>query len=99
MNDRHEVVLAVLEGTSDAERTLLVHRQLDGCSLIELRQQSWGEGVGWFTQSSVQLEPQQVSQLRLALGVPQARIPVAVAGRTSFRESGFVPRLVHADSA
>lgn len=95
MKDRQGVVLAVLEGTLESERTLLVHRQPEnGGSIIELRQQSWGEGIGWFTQSSVQLEPRQVSQLRLALGAPKA-IPL----RPPVSRGAFVPRLVTADSA
>lgn len=97
MNHRQEVVLAVLEGTLPRERTLLVHRHVaDGNSLIELRQQSWGDGVGWFTQSSVQLEPDQVAQLRSALGTPKAMPP---RERPAGIERSFVPRLVTADSA
>ena len=95
MKDRQDVVLAVLEGTLESERTLLVHRETaNGGSIVELRQQSWGDGVGWFTQSSVQLEPEQVSQLRLALGAPKA-----IALRASVSRGAFVPRLVTADSA
>lgn len=97
MKDRQEVVLAVLEGTLARERTLLVHCHVaDGISLIELRQQSWGDGVGWFTQSSVQLEPDQVAQLRSALGTPKAMPP---RQRPTGTQGSFVPRLVTADSA
>ena len=35
---------------------------------MELRQQSFSAGLGWFTQSTVQLEPGQVAALRNALG-------------------------------
>lgn len=44
-------------------------------SHLELRQQSWGEGIGWFTQSSVQLEPGQVADLRGVLGSTAAPLP------------------------
>jgi len=97
MKDCQDVVLAVLEGSLESERALLVHcRVKTGSSLIELRQQSWGDGVGWFTQSSVQLEPDQVSQLRLALGAPKAK---STRERIVSNNGHFVPRLVTADSA
>lgn len=97
MKDCGEVVLAVLEAALETERALLVHRRLaDGSSWMELRQQSWGDGVGWFTQSSVKLERGQVSQLRSALG-PAKGVPPK--SRAAGANRGFVPRLVTADSA
>ena len=64
-----EVLLASIPGASDEERLLVVHtRGAGGQSVILLRQQTWGEGVGWFDQSSVSIEPEQLGQLRLALG-------------------------------
>lgn len=47
---------------------LVVHSHFADQSRIELRQQTWGEGIGWFTQNTMRLEPQQVAQLRTALG-------------------------------
>ncbi len=71
-------------------------------SYVEIRQQSWGEGLGWFTQNSVQLEPHQVAGMRQALGLggafAQVRVsPFAASGPK--RPNGFTPRVVHADSA
>ena len=69
MSDKNEVTLATIDGTTDFERVLVVLAQFPANgSRIELRQQSWGEGVGWFTQSSVQVDPSQVRQLCTALG-------------------------------
>ena len=47
---------------SETERLLLVlvHSAEHG-SRMELRQQSFSKGIGWFTQSTVQLEPSQVA--------------------------------------
>jgi hypothetical protein len=100
--ERNEVVLAVLEHPDAKERTLLVLKR--GCSatdpdaavkesqtVVELRQQSYGPGVGWFTQSSVTLLPSQVAQLRAVLGtVPQGsgsnrRILSTTLGKTNPR--------------
>ena len=102
-----ETVLSTLLGTTDRDR-LLVVLCLDTASgsRIELRQQSFGEGVGWFTQSSVALEPHQVAELRGVLGTggnvaggsarPSGHLPSAYS---RISRGGFSPRVVHADSA
>jgi hypothetical protein len=111
MNDR-ETVLAELPGTSETERVLLVHK-LDAAtqqSQLELRQQSWAPRIGWFTQSSVFLTPDQVGSLRLALGTGAARSNRP--GRTTMPApsarpidpqphptSSFIPRIVRAETA
>jgi hypothetical protein len=69
MKDWKETVYSVIEGDLPDERLLLVLVQRPGGrSSIELRQQSWSEGVQWYTQSSICLDPQQVAGLRSALG-------------------------------
>ena len=73
MTKAQEVILAEIPGSCDSERLLVVHRHGqnrhgEGYTRIELRQQTWGEGIGWFTQNTMPLEPQQVGQLRGALG-------------------------------
>lgn len=79
---------------------LVVLVTADNGSVLELRQQSFGEGIGWFTQSSVQLEPGQVAELRNTLGVgskaPRAPLPAAFSRMTA---ANWQPRVVHADSA
>ena len=80
---------------------VLVLVTLAGESLIELRQQSWGEGVGWFTQTSVQLEPSQVAALRQSLGQSVGRCE-SFASRTApanVASRAFTPRLFSAESA
>lgn len=68
---------------------------------MELRQQSFAESVGWFTQSTVVLEPDQVAQLRTALGMTAAsrgrtQLPREMSRMTT---PAWQPRVVHADSA
>jgi hypothetical protein len=97
-----ETVLATLPGAADCERVLVVMVQTADGSHVEIRQQSWGEGFGWFTQNSVHLEPHQVAGMRQALGLGgafgQVRVsPFAASGPA--RSGGFTPRIVHADSA
>lgn len=95
-----ETILATLPGSHEGERLLVVLLATDCANRLELRQQSFGEGIGWFTQSSVQLEPSQVALLRSVLGTgnqsPRPSLP------TSFSRvapAAWQPRLVQADSA
>src|SRR5437868_13354629 len=96
-----ETVLTTIP-SSEKERLLVVLVQsLEAGSRIELRQQSFSAGIGWFTQSTVQLEPGQVAALRNALG--SAGGPRA-ASRLSgeFRKiaaPAWQPKVVHAESA
>jgi hypothetical protein len=96
-----EITLSTLAGSCETERLLvvLIHEAGHG-SRIELRQQSFGVGVGWFTQSSVSLEPHQVAELRGALGARGAGSSPPLPKRFSqVSAGGFSPRVMHADSA
>lgn len=97
-----ETVLATLPGSSDRDRVLVVLAMTAEGSCVEIRQQSWGEGLGWYTQNSVQLEPHQVAGMRQALGLGGAFAQVRVSAFPTSgptRNNGFTPRVVHADSA
>jgi hypothetical protein len=96
-----ETILSAIPALSDKERLVVVLVQRDGDSRLELRQQSYGEGVGWFTQSTVQLEPGQVAQLKNSLGHATAGSPAARLPRSfsQVKTPAWQPRLVHADSA
>ena len=101
MQISRETVLATLPGTSDRERLVVVlAADAAGGTQVELRQQSWGEGLGWYTQNSVQVEPSQVAGLRQSLGLggafAQIRTP-AFAPASPRKPGGFVPRIVHSD--
>jgi hypothetical protein len=63
-----ETVLSSLPASSDTERLLLVLVQSpDAGNRVELRQQSFSKSIGWFTQSTVQLEPGQVAASKRAV--------------------------------
>ena len=96
-----ETVLTTLPSASETERLLLVLVQsADAGSRIELRQQSFSNSIGWFTQSTVHMEPGQVAALRSALGMtvgkPTSRLPREFSTVTP---AAWQPRVVHADSA
>lgn len=64
-----ECLLATLPGSSDCERltVVLVHAP-GGTSKMSIRQQTWAEGIGWYDQKSIELDPDQLCQLRAVLG-------------------------------
>jgi hypothetical protein len=93
-----EIVLSTISGANDKERLLVVLRNRAGESRLELQQQSFGDGIGWFTQSTVALEPGQVAELRTALGTGGNRGPSPLP--KSFRRAeqpAWNPRVVHSD--
>jgi hypothetical protein len=64
------VVLSTIDGIVPTERLALVLMPLaEGGTRLELRQQSWSETVGWYTQSSVAIDSEQVADLRNSLGL------------------------------
>jgi hypothetical protein len=98
MNLAHEVVLSTIAGATDKDRLVVVLCNRAGESRLEMRQQSFGDGIGWFTQSTITLEPGQVAELRTALGTGGNRGPSPLP--KSFRRAeqpAWQPRVVHAD--
>lgn len=66
--DALEQILAVLPGESDKDRLVVALRLEQDGSGVTLRHESYGEGIGWFTQSRLDLLPDQIGQLRNLLG-------------------------------
>jgi len=103
MTHRVETTLTSLPAAVENERILVVFVQIPAeGSHIEMRQQSFGEGIGWFTQSTIRMEPGQVAALKSALG--RTSTGTAVSPRlpseySKIAPSTWQPRLVHADSA
>jgi len=96
-----ETVLSTIPA-SETERLLVILIQAPDCgSRMELRQQSFSNGIGWFTQSSVQLEPGQVAALRNALGVTGGQRPARPLPRefAKIAAAAWEPKVVRADSA
>jgi len=96
-----ETVLSEIPAQSASERLLVVLIQTPEGSRLELRQQSFGEGVGWFTQSTVQMEPGQVALLKNSLGAAASGNSASRLPRSFNRlnAANWQPRLVQADSA
>jgi hypothetical protein len=67
-----QTVLATLPGSGPNERLLVALAQRGGRLMIELREQHYAEGIGWFDQRTMALEPRQFRQLQAVLGVKAA---------------------------
>ena len=96
-------------------RTLVVLVPMRGegaATVVQLRQQSFGgEALGWFTQSTVTLEPEQVAALRNTLGFSTQGVSTGAAAKSSARKLpreysqlaprslSWQPRVVHAEGA
>ena len=97
-----EASLTSLPAAVENERILVVLVQHPGeGSHVEMRQQSFGEGIGWFTQSTIRMEPGQVAALKSALGRTSTG-PAATRLPREFSKvapATWQPRVVHADSA
>ena len=92
-----EIVLSTISGSTDKERLLVVLCNHSGESRLELRQQSFGDGIGWFTQSTVALEPSQVAELRTALGTGGNRASSLPKSFRRAEQPAWKPRVIHSD--
>jgi hypothetical protein len=95
-----ETVLSTIPASESERLLVLLIQSPESGSRMELRQQSFSNGIGWFTQSTVQLEPNQVAALRNALGTSGQR-PARPLPRemTKIAAASWEPRVVRADSA
>ena len=57
-----------------------VRRVTTGGLLIDLREQHHAEGIGWFDQRRLELDPRQFQQLQAVLGLKSDALDAAVAG-------------------
>jgi hypothetical protein len=99
-SSKTEIVLSTLPAASDGERMLVVLIQSPSTgSHVELRQQSYGDGVGWFTQSSVCMEPHQVAELRSVLGTSGATAGSSLPRRYRQADTRHRFNVIHAETA
>ncbi len=69
-----ETILSILPGQSEDVRTVVALRHCGADTLIEMRQESFSQAVGWFVQSRIELSGEQVSGLRQTLGMVPHRV-------------------------
>lgn len=59
------------DGTTRLEVALVASQ---GKTRLELRLLGWGEGIGWYVQKSIQLDPLQIRALKQILGRGEGRM-------------------------
>ncbi len=81
-----QILLADLPGSNPGERLrVAIGQAKDGRLTIDLREQHFAEGIGWYDQRTVSLEPSQFKRLQAVLGLkgtswdePQAEAPATL---------------------
>ena len=66
---QNETILNVFPAADDLHRLVIAIQQEEGhaASRLVLRQETYADDVGWFVQSCVAIEPEQVAGLKMAL--------------------------------
>ena len=65
---RKETILNVFPSDDQLQRLVIVMEQSEqGSSRLVLRQESFSEDVGWFLQSRIAVEPEQIPGLKMSL--------------------------------
>jgi len=68
-------VLATIAGSAPHQRLQVALTQRgDGGLVIDLRDQHYAEGIGWFDQRTLALDPRQFRQLQAILGLKSAML-------------------------
>ena len=95
----NETILNVFPSEDETKRLVIACEQSEGeSSRLVLRQESFAEDVGWFVQSRIQVEPEQVPGLKMSLSTqnlkrvrPQAsKFTTAVPAILRFERSAAV---------
>ncbi len=76
-----KTTLATLaDSTPDRQLEVCLEQRGDGHTTVTLNEQHYAEGLGWYNQRSIRLEPQQWSQLQAVLGskLPETRRAASV---------------------
>jgi hypothetical protein len=71
-------ILATLPGSAPFQRLeVALEQRPDGRLVIDLRDQHFAEGIGWFDQRRMTLDPRQFQQLQAVLGLKSAALDAA----------------------
>ena len=87
-----ERILDVFPAAADGHRLVIAVAQRAGQSdRFVLRQETFSGDVGWFVQSRVTIEPEQLAGLKAALTGGRAEITQQPAGREAERTAVILP--------
>ncbi|MCH1439734.1 MAG: hypothetical protein L7W43_08755 [Rubripirellula sp.] len=95
---QNETILNVFPASDDLHRLVIAVQQEEGhsSSRLVLRQETYADDVGWFVQSFVAIEPEQVAGLKMALSNK-----VSSRMKTAGRDAGLsrVPAILSFDGS
>ena len=90
---RKETILNVFPTRDDRHRLVVAIEQEDGSSShLVLRQETFSDDIGWFVQSRINVEPEQIAGLKMSLSGQTIRRVEAPA-----REVPRVPAILRFD--
>lgn len=94
-------VLATLGGRGPSQRVQVSLSQADdGRLLIDLREQHHAEGIGWFDQRRLELDPRQFQQLQAVLALKSDSLGSAIEEEpATVPFPGPVPRVTRRPAA
>ena len=92
-----EKIVNVFPSDDSMQRLVVaIEQEGDAESRLVLRQESFSEDVGWFVQSRVAIEPEQVAGLKMCLtGQVMRQIPSSATAKTAQNR----PRILRFDRA
>ena len=70
------IILATIPSDQDDQRLQVIMDQEASGTKLRVEQQSFGNGIGWYTQSSVEIAPDQLPVLRQAFGMTGQSTPI-----------------------
>ena len=97
-----EAVLAIIPDETQEHRMVFIAKSGAHAMPIVLRQESYSPGVGWFTQSQIEMTRQQMVMLRATLGTcsdSQSRLQgqrnrVRTGAQVQFSDSDHAPAVL-----
>lgn len=93
----NEYSLGVVDGRTEHEKVEVVLSQgADGTRELRLILQGWGEGIGWYPQKTISLNPSQIGPLQRVLararGLPGTKPPPGQHDGVTLPLSSLPPR-------
>ena len=95
---QNETILNVFPAADELQRLVIAVQQDEGCvsSRLVLRQETYSDDVGWFVQSWVAIEPEQVAGLKMALS---SQSPGRLSSKRARSGLSRVPAILSLDGA
>ena len=74
MRTQNQTTAQALQSSRPEQKIEVVMQCRDGAEQIALRLSTWTDGLGWCAQKTIELEPDQLDELHLAVTVARRRV-------------------------